>query len=118
MSKFIIWSIVIALGCLILIRPVTAQEKRPEASTKVVLENERVRVLDVRIPPGAQIPMRPRPDRVLYFKQGGKERNAFPDGTTREVESRNGEVRYEKADTRAIENIGATEIQVHSVNLK
>jgi quercetin dioxygenase-like cupin family protein len=88
------------------------------AGTVVRLENERVRVIEVRQKPGEDIPMHSHPDLVLYLLSGGRDRWTFPDGTTQENTFAPGEVHFFPAMSHSVENIGKTEMHLIAVELK
>ena len=92
--------------------------KKAEPIVKVPLENERVKVHEVRFRPGDKDPMKERPDRVQYILKGGKLRLHLPDGTTKDSELKAGTVRWRPKDTFAAENVGKTEVRFISVDLK
>jgi len=76
---------------------------------KVVLENERVRVLDFQLRKGAKEDFHAHPAAVTYVLTPFKIRFTFPDGSTRVREAKAGEVFYGDALTHASENIGDTD---------
>jgi len=77
---------------------------------KVLLENERVRVLGVRVKPGEKIGMHSHPANVVYFLTDGTIRFTYPDGKIEE--------RQIKATTHAAENVGAAEFQEVQIEFK
>lgn len=85
---------------------------------KVILENERVRVLEVRVKPGEKVPTHSHPPNVVYFLSDAQERFTFPDGTTKDREDRAGVAFWSEAVTHAAENVGGTEIHVVQIELK
>ena len=85
---------------------------------KVILENERVRVLEVRVKPGEKVPMHSHPANVVYFLNNAKERFTFPDGTTKDRDDTLGVASWSEAVTHSAENTGITEIHVVQVELK
>jgi quercetin dioxygenase-like cupin family protein len=76
---------------------------------KVVLENDRVRVLDYRDKPGAETKPHHHPAFVLYVLSPFKRRLTFPDGTVKEREFKAGEVMWMEAQTHVGRNTGTTE---------
>jgi hypothetical protein len=56
----------------------------------VVLENERVRVLEYHDKPGDRTSQHSHPDYVLYAASSFKRRLTFPDGRSRRLMSRQG----------------------------
>ena len=76
---------------------------------KVLLENERVRVLDFQLKKGAKENFHSHPAAVTYVLAPFKIRFTFPDGSTRIREAKAGELFYGDALTHASENIGDTD---------
>jgi quercetin dioxygenase-like cupin family protein len=85
---------------------------------KVVLENERVRVIEVVAKPGEKIPMHSHPAHLLYALSAGKMATAFTDGKSATAEIKIGDVRWLDPVTHANENTGTTEIRALVVELK
>jgi beta-alanine degradation protein BauB len=84
---------------------------------KVLLENDRVRVLEFRGSPGNETPMHSHPGYVTYNLDGGK--TTFNSkGKTVEVVSQAGEVRWHDAETHSGKNTGETELRVLIVEIK
>jgi len=71
-----------------------------------VLENDRVRVLDVHLRPGAKSPRHAHPDYVIYLVGPAKVRFAAPDGTSAEAELPAGVAMWRDAEEHAVENLG------------
>ena len=85
---------------------------------KVLLENDRLRVLEVRVNPGRKLPMHSHPAYLVYALTPHKVRVTFPDGKTKEVEIKAGEVLWSEGMSHAVDNIGATEVHVLNIELK
>ncbi len=85
---------------------------------KVLLENDRVRVLEFRSKPGAKIGMHSHPDCVIYNFAGGKTKFTSPDGKTTEREATPGQTTWRDAEMHASEYIGTGEAHVLLVELK
>ena len=85
---------------------------------KLLYENDRVRVLDVRFNPGDQIAMHSHPDHLAYVLNAGKLRLSKPDGSVNEIEAKAGEVVWIPAESHAAENIGTTEFHCIVIELK
>ena len=77
---------------------------------KVVFENERARVLEVRMKPGESTSIHSHPDYVVYLLSGGKVRFTSPSGESAEVELPAGASIWRKAEEHATDNIGTTEV--------
>jgi quercetin dioxygenase-like cupin family protein len=88
---------------------------------KVVLENEKVRVVEFALEPGAPMGMHDHPrDRVEITVSGGKVRVTTPDGKTQEAEEKEGSVVFSKASKARhdVVNIGGTTLRAYHVELK
>ena len=85
---------------------------------KVVLENDRVRVLRYHDAPGAKTHPHRHPDSVLTALSSFRRRLTFPDGTTKEVELKAGDVMWVPAQGHVGENIGNTDTEVMLVEIK
>ncbi len=86
---------------------------------KVLLENDRVRVLDFHSKPGEKIGMHSHPAYVGYSVAGsGKTKFTFPDGKTTERPITVGQATWHDAETHASEYIGTGEAHALLVELK
>ena len=85
---------------------------------KVLLENDRVRVLETRYKPGDKSEMHSHPDLIGVLLDAGSFKFTFPDGQTMDIELGKGEVRYFDAHEHAVENVGNTESHVILIELK
>lgn len=85
---------------------------------KVLLENDRVRVLDFQLKKGAKEDFHAHPAAVTYVLAPFKIRFTYPDGSTRIREARAGDVFYGDALTHASENIGDTDAHGLLVEMK
>ena len=72
--------------------PAPAQDvvKVSPETHKVMLENERARVLDVHVKPGEKVGMHSHPAGILYYLTDGKLKVTYPDGKTEEREVKAG----------------------------
>ncbi len=84
---------------------------------RVVLENERVRVLEARFKPGERIGSYAHPDYVLVVTSAGKLAITNADGT-REIDAGVGDTFYVPAETCSAHNVGATEFTCVVTELK
>jgi len=115
----------IALGvvCLIVLigsKPLFSQDpvKVAPKNVKVVFENNRVRVLEVRIKPGEKIPMHSHPPHLTYTLSDFKGRYSTPDGENTLGLGKTSAWSWTEAITHASENVGTTEIHALAVELK
>ena len=93
------------------------QVERKTTVTKL-LENERVSIVRMMSKAGDKGAMQKRPDRVLHIIQGAKVRFHYPDGKTEDAVWKPGDVVYQKADNRQVENIDTRDLEYLSVHLK
>ena len=90
-------------------------------SYKVVLENDKVRVLEYRSSPGMGVcgkGMHFHPAHVTVSLTAGKVKVASPDGTSRIDEAPAGTVFFAPAETHSVENIGGSNMRAYIVELK
>jgi len=92
--------------------------KASPQDVKVLLENDRVRVLEVRHQPGVKEPMHSHPAYVSYYLGATRVKVTTPDGKVVEKDRKVGEVQFSGPTTHALENIGATEQHVLVIELK
>ncbi len=85
---------------------------------KVLIDNDRVRVLEVVHKPGVKEPMHSHPAYVSVFLNATKLKYTTPDGKTGESERKAGEVKWSGPVTHAVENIGKTDQHVIVIELK
>lgn len=117
----IIISVVLASMILAIVsKTAIAQDvvKVAPGSYNVLLENDRVRVLEYRSKPGGKEPMHSHPASVIYVLSDAKVKFTLPDGKTTESELKAGEVIWREAETHAVENVGTTEAHVLIIELK
>ena len=85
---------------------------------RVIMENDRVRVLDTTMKPGDTTAMHSHPAVVAYAISGGKFKFTSPDGQSMEMEVPAGHAMYMDASEHATENVGTTEGHIILVELK
>jgi beta-alanine degradation protein BauB len=77
---------------------------------RLLMENERVRVLDIRLKPGEKAPMHNHPgDHVVYVIKDAKIKLTFADGKSREVDLKAGQTVWMEAGSHATENVGTSD---------
>lgn len=93
----------------------------------LIIENDLVRVLDVRVKPGEFEPLHKHIRSVIVILEGGIARLTLPDGTTREVslsptpDTKKGQppqVFWEEAETHSVKNVGNTPIRLIRIEVK
>lgn len=85
---------------------------------KVLLENDRVRVLEFSLKKGAKENFHQHPAAVTYVLAPFKIRFSFPDGTTRIREAKAGDVFFGEAVVHSPENIGETDARGILIEMK
>ncbi|MDJ1421588.1 MAG: cupin domain-containing protein [Candidatus Methanoperedens sp.] len=84
----------------------------------LLMENDRVRVLDVRVKPGEKVAMHAHPDHVAYVLGGQRLKFTSKDGKSKEYELKAGQVLWIEAGPHSVENISKVEAHVIMVELK
>lgn len=85
---------------------------------KKVMENERVRVFDVRFKPGQKAVMHSHPDHVVYVLADYTLNLSLPDGSSQEIPLKEGQTFFMNAGPHAAVNIGKTEGHAMVIELK
>jgi hypothetical protein len=85
---------------------------------KVLLENDRVRVIDDLVPAGAKVGMHSHPEYVVYPLSSYRMKFIFPDGSSRIVDVQQGVARYVPGMVHAEENVGSTDAHALLVEIK
>lgn len=100
--------------------PVRADEavKTDPDKYKVVLDNERVRVLEYRDKPGQKTKMHTHPDFILQALAPFKRKLTLSNGKTMTREFKAGEIVWMNAQSHIGENIGETDTHVLITELK
>ena len=86
--------------------------------TKVLLDNECVRVQYHDVAVGQTIPMHSHPNYVVYVLKDFKARITLSDGTQRISERKAGEAYWNPPIEHSVENLGSTDIHNLIVELK
>ena len=87
-------------------------------SYKVVLENDAVRVLEVRIKQGAKSEMHSHPKSVAICLNDQRLKFTFPNGKTENTDLKRGQTVWLDALSHAVENIGTEDVSSVVVELK
>lgn len=90
-------------------------------SFRIVLDNERVRVLDFRSGPGLSVcgqGMHFHPERVTIAMTGAKIRLTDAEGRTALRDIPAGQVFFSPAETHSVENIGGAGTRIYIIELK
>ena len=89
-----------------------------EEKSRVLLDNHRVRVLELRLRPGEGEPMHSHPDYLVYVLSPATMRMTAADGSTKVVTLRAGEVSFGPPTTHSGENVGGTTLHELIIELK
>jgi hypothetical protein len=85
----------------------------------VRIDNDRMRVLEYRLPPGQKEPKHSHPPGFVYSLSDAKMKiQTFPDGAWTEHDYHAGDLAWRDAVTHAAENVGVTEVHAIAVELK
>src|ERR1700736_5830632 len=85
---------------------------------KAILNNEKARVLDVRLKPGQKSPMHSHPDYIIYALSGGTAQFWDAQGKTSKMTLRPGQCAWRNGESHAVQNIGKTTIHVLNIEIK
>ena len=84
---------------------------------KLVMENDRVRVLDLFLKPGDKVAMHYHPDHVIYVLNGGRAK-LTSSGKTEVMDMKNGQAIFLKSLSHDAENTGKTDLHLLVTELK
>ncbi|WP_048190353.1 cupin domain-containing protein [Methanobacterium sp. SMA-27] len=81
----------------------------PKSGYSLIMENKKVRVMDMKLKPGDKSPMHNHPnDHVVYVFNNAKFKLSFPNGNSDEFELKAGQALWIDAGPHETENIGNT----------
>ncbi|MBY0277397.1 cupin domain-containing protein [Candidatus Binatia bacterium] len=83
----------------------------PPDAYRCTLQNERVRVCEIELAPGASAPMHAHPEHVAYMLTAGRLRISTPDGRETEWESKPGYTALAPPERHALVNVGDTAVR-------
>ncbi len=110
-----------AIGLLLVFStPTLAQDPTVVDSVKykVEFENDQVRVLRITYGPGDKSVMHEHPATVAVMLSGGTQRMHYPDGTSKDFVSNDGDANWSGAVTHLPENIGDGRVELILVEFK
>ena len=97
----------------------TGETMPADQYTKVLLENDQMRVIEINRPPGTITPMHTHPPYVVYFFNSFEMKNTFADGTVKVVKSKAGVAKWKsKGATHAHEVLGTENVHLLLVEMK
>ncbi len=121
MTKHLKTAFILAIAAAIYVSLALAQDPVKVSPTvyKILLDNERVRVLDVTVKPGEMTAMHSHPDYSIYVIEGGMVRFfSSPADTGVVVELKTGAVSWANAEVHSGKNVGTTNLRVLVTELK
>lgn len=86
--------------------------------SKLIMENDRVRVFDARFKPGEKTAMHTHPDHMMYIFNDGKLKLTPANGKTQVINLKAGQTIWMDATSHAVENLGKTDFRMLVVELK
>ena len=100
--------------------PSAAQDMAVTAGqqAKVVLDNDKVRVIQLEIAPGGKTGMHSHGDNIVIYLTGGDATQTTADGTSKSRHTRDGEVIWSGPVTHDTVNTGKNAVKVLVVELK
>jgi beta-alanine degradation protein BauB len=108
----------LGLAFAVLIARVHAGPQLESQRLTLRLENEKVRVLELRLKPGEQEGFHTHPQYVLYALTNYRVKNTAADGTSKVFERKAGDVFWGQPITHRGENVGDTEVHALIVELR
>ena len=101
-------------------KPATGEESKAGAfvQPKVLIDNDKVRVTEVRYKPGEASDSRERGARVTRALTAGTMERTYPDGKKERVEWKVGETKWMPKATFANKNVGKSEVVLYTVTPK
>ena|ERR1035437_1227150 len=85
---------------------------------KILIDNEKVRVIDNMSNPGDKSAWHSHPDYLVYVTEGGTSKMNTKDGKSKIIEFKKGQTLWLDATTHETQNIGKTKIHLLLVELK
>ena len=113
--------LVLSLFCFVLFSPVSLKAQdvaKVSKNYKVVLDNDKVRVIDNISNPGQKTDWHSHPDMLIYVLEGGTVKSETKDGKSKIIEFKKGETLWMDAVTHQTQNIGKTKIHLLLTELK
>jgi beta-alanine degradation protein BauB len=93
-------------------RALSQDKTPPPAATKVLLDNEKMKVVEVRYKPGAVNKMQARPPRAIYYFTDSREKITTADGKTMERNLKAGEAVWRDQETTEVTNGGKKDVRL------
>jgi quercetin dioxygenase-like cupin family protein len=113
--------LVLSLFCFALFTAVPSKAQNitdVSKGSKVVLDNEKVHVVDFVSKPGEKNAMHSHPDYLIYVIEGGTTKSTTKDGKSENLVFKKGQTLWRGATTHETENVGKTKIHLLLVEFK
>jgi hypothetical protein len=95
-----------------------AKAVKGKSTTKLLFENDKVRVIESTFRPGDEAINPAQPFRLIRVLKGGTMQYTYPDGKTEKIEWKTGDVKGLEPTTAAPKNVGKTNYVAMVVYLK
>jgi len=86
--------------------------------SKLLMENNRVRVFIAKFQPGVKAAMHSHPDHVIYVLNGSKIKMTSPGKKATDIELKTGQAIFLEAQSHEVVNIGKTNLELLIIELK
>jgi quercetin dioxygenase-like cupin family protein len=119
-SKIFMKTLLVVFALALTTSTVSAQDvvKVAPNNCKVLLENDRVRVVEIWIKPGEKLAMHSHPASVTYVLTAGKLKTTLPDGKTADTDAQVGQTLWSDGGSHEQVNVGTTEVRALVVEMK
>ncbi|NUO82095.1 hypothetical protein HUU05_18645 [candidate division KSB1 bacterium] len=119
-TRFLMKTLLVAFALVLTASTVSAQDVAKVApdNCKLLLENDRVRVVEIWIKPGEKLRLHSHPPSVTYVLTAGKLKTTLPDGKTVETEAQMGQTLWNDGGSHEQVNVGTTEVRALVVEMK
>lgn len=119
-TRFLMKTVLVVFALVLTTTSAFAQDITKVAANncKVLLENNRVRVVEIWIKPGERLVMHSHPASVTYVLTTGKLKTALPDGKTVDTEAQVGQTLWNDGGSHEQVNVGTTEVRALVVEMK
>lgn len=120
MKRHLVLAAFVFAATALLPRAAAAQDLAVTAgqNAKVLLDNDRVRVIELQMAPGASTGMHSHGDHLVYFITGGSVQQSAADGTSRAMTRKPGEPLWSGPVTHDTRNTGKQPVRALVVELK
>lgn len=119
-TRFLIKTMLVVFALVLTTNATRAQDVMKVApnNCKVLLENDRVRVVEIWIKPGEKLAMHSHPASVTYVLTAGQLKTTLPDGKTVDTEAQVGQTLWSDGGSHEQVNVGKTETRALVVEMK